>query len=67
MSAGLLISRQNKIKLHKIAVTSRNPDDILKSKQYRNLLNVLIRASKKLYFNKTSIIVKGTPKEPGNF
>jgi hypothetical protein len=63
MTAGLLISRQNKIKLQKTAAMTRNNDDILKFKQYRNVFNGLIRASKKHYFEHNLHTNKKNPKK----
>jgi hypothetical protein len=62
ITTGLLISRQTKAKLHKIAVTNRLPEDILKFKQYRNVFN-LIRTSKKLYFEQNLFKNKGNPRK----
>jgi hypothetical protein len=63
MTTGLLISRQTKAKLHKIAVTNRLPEDILKFKQYRNVFNSLIRTSKKLYFEQNLCKNKGNSRK----
>ncbi len=62
MTAGLLISRLQKIKLQKIAANSRLPADTLKFKQYMNLFNSLVKASKKLYFEQNLHNNKGNPK-----
>jgi hypothetical protein len=50
MTAGLLISRSNKNKLHKISLTQ--PTEINRDNYiaYRNMYNKLIKLSKKLYF-----------------
>ena len=48
MTAGLLISRKNKIELLKATVISPSSDNISRYKNYRNMYNTLIRKSKKL-------------------
>lgn len=53
MTAGLLISRSTKNKLHHTALTDPSPMNITKFKFYRNLYNTLIRKSKKLYFEES--------------
>jgi hypothetical protein len=50
MTSGLIISRANKLKLHKIAVNNPSPHNIHSYKHYRNTYNTLLRLSKKLYF-----------------
>jgi hypothetical protein len=50
MTAGLLISRMNKNRLHKTALVDPCLVNITKYKAYRNIYNSLIRKSKKLYF-----------------
>jgi hypothetical protein len=62
MTEGLLVSRLTKTKLQKIASNTRNLNDITKFKQYRNMYNVLIRASKKLYFEQNLHNNKRNPK-----
>jgi hypothetical protein len=50
MTNGLLVSRRRKIELYKLSLT--NPADYLtKYKQYRNLFNKILRASKSLYYD----------------
>jgi hypothetical protein len=63
MTNGLLISRSNKLKLQKLAVNSRLPIDINKFRQYRNIFNGLVRASKKMYFEQNLHIYKRNPKK----
>jgi hypothetical protein len=63
MTNGLLISRKNKIKLHKNVALYKQPNDIIKFNQYRNIYNTLIRASKKLYFEQNLFINKCNPKK----
>jgi hypothetical protein len=50
MTPGLLISRKTKIKLAKLCFTSPCPVNREKYVAYRNLYNLLIRTSKKMYF-----------------
>lgn len=52
MTHGLLKSRSTKIQLHKKALKHPTPEHISKYKEYRNIYNRLIKASKKLYFNR---------------
>jgi hypothetical protein len=56
MSRGLLISRNEKIKRCKLSVKKPNPVNIANLKNYRNLYNKLIKAAKKLYYDKQFII-----------
>jgi hypothetical protein len=50
MTPGLLVSRNNKIKLHALSL-SKPTLFLHKYKQYRNIYNSLLRASKKLYYD----------------
>ena len=50
MTQGLLTSRKRKITLHKIAITDNTPDNWLTYRTYRNYLNKLVRASKKMHY-----------------
>ena len=50
MTTGLLTSRRNKIKFHKIALLSDNIDDWTTYRQFRNLFNKVVRASKKHHY-----------------
>jgi hypothetical protein len=50
MTPGLLVSRNNKIKLHALSI-SKPTLFLQKYKQYRNIYNSLLRASKKLYYD----------------
>jgi hypothetical protein len=50
MTAGLLISRTTKNKLHKTAICFPLPENVTKYKNYRNLYNTLLRKSKSKYF-----------------
>ena len=51
MTAGLLVSRKNKLNLHKKSITEPSETNLSRYKTYRNLYNKLIRASKKMYFD----------------
>lgn len=50
MTKGLLVSRITKLNLHKISIQHPTQFNIHKYKKYRNIFNVLIRASKKQYY-----------------
>ena len=50
MTTGLLISWSNKLKLHKIALTDNVPYNWTQYRNYRNVFNKTVRASKKLYY-----------------
>ena len=50
MTTGLLISRRNKILLHKTALVTNTHDNWTTYRNYRNLFNKTIRASKKLHY-----------------
>ena len=50
MTSGLLTSRRNKIRLHKIALTNNNSNSWTTYRTYRNIFNKTLRASKKLYY-----------------
>jgi len=51
-TAGLLVSRRRKIRLDITASRTKKPNDVEIYKNYRNLYNKLVRAAKKLYFDK---------------
>ena len=51
LTAGLLISRKNKLELCKKATKERTAEALLKYKTYRNIFNSLLRKSKKMYFD----------------
>ena len=63
MTQGLLVSRQSKIKLHKISIQSPNSSNIERYKKFRNLYNTVMRASKKMYFEKNLNLAKKNPKQ----
>ena len=50
MTTGLMISWSNKLKLHKIALTDNVPYNWTHYRNYRNVFNKTVRASKKLYY-----------------
>ena len=52
MTKGLLTSRRNKLNLLKLSLTDPTPHNRDNYKQYRNIYNTLIRASKTLHINK---------------
>jgi hypothetical protein len=52
MTTGLLISRQQKLKLQKLALTKPCTTNTEKYTDYRNIYNKLLRLSKKMYFEK---------------
>ena len=51
MTPGLLISRKNKLKLHKIALTDNVPFNWQQYRTYRNVYNKTVRASKIVHVN----------------
>jgi hypothetical protein len=50
MTKGLLISRNNKLRLHKISLNNPSDINITTYRNYHNLYNSVLRRSKKLYF-----------------
>ena len=50
MTTGLLTSRLNKIRLHRTAINSNNIDDWTTYRQFRNVFNKVVRASKKHHY-----------------
>ena len=59
MTGGLLISRSNKNRLHKLSITSRSIENSTTYRNYRNIYNSVLRASKKIFLEKISnLIVK---------
>jgi hypothetical protein len=66
MTKGLLTSRRNKVALHK--KTLLNPDMyLLTYRNYRNLYNSLIRASKKMYIEENFKKYQKNPKKTWDF
>ena len=63
MTGGLLISRKNKLSLHKLAVLNPSQENQEKYKKYRNLFNSLVRASKKLHYANELSTNKKNPKK----
>lgn len=63
MTLGLLTSRNTKMKLHKLALTTPTQANISKYRAYRNTYNRLIRASKKHYFETELAKAKKNPKK----
>ena len=53
MTTGLLISRTNKNKLHKIALTDNVPYNWQQYRSYRNIFNKVVKQSKKLHYQKS--------------
>ena len=51
MTQGLLISRKNKLNLHKIALTDNVPFNWQQYKTYRNMYNKIVRASKAIHIS----------------
>ena len=50
MTMGLLISRTNKLKLHKVALTDNVPFNWQQYRTYRNIFNKTVKLSKKLHY-----------------
>ena len=50
MTAGLLISRSNKLKLHKVALTDNVPFNWQQYRTYRNIFNKTVKLSKKMHY-----------------
>ena len=50
MTTGLLISRTNKQRLHKIALTDNVPYNWQQYRTYRNIFNKTVKQSKKLHY-----------------
>ena len=68
ITKGLLVSRLNKNILMKKSIVAPTPLNILNFKNYRNVNNKLVKASKKLYFTKElSKNTKNLKKKPGPF
>jgi hypothetical protein len=65
MTSGLLVSRKNKLKLHKIALCDPLPVNVAKYKSYRNIFNLLVRKSKSLYSEDSLNQNVGNPKKLG--
>lgn len=63
MTAGLLVSRRNKLNLHKISIKYPTELNTTKYKTYRNIYNRVSRAAKKLYFEKGLSAAHKDPKK----
>jgi hypothetical protein len=50
MTKGLLVSRKNKMLLHKLCISDPSVENVNNYKCYRNLYNKLLRASKTMYY-----------------
>ncbi len=50
MTSGLLVSRNTKLRLHKISIDNPSNTNITAYRKYRNIYNSVLRNSKKLYF-----------------
>ena len=55
MTRGLLVSRATKNNLLKINATKRSPESLEIYKNYRNIYNKILWASKKLYYKESFI------------
>ena len=62
MTQGLLVSRTTKLNLCKVAAKERSVVATENYKKYRNLYNLLLRTSKKMYFDKNFELFKHNPK-----
>ncbi len=63
MTAGLLISKRQKDKLHKIYLKQRTDINFQTYKQYRNVYNSILRVSKKITIENKLNIFKKKPKK----
>jgi hypothetical protein len=63
MTNGLLVSRINKNRLHKISLTKPSASNIQTYKTYRNIYNSLIRKSRKMYFQQKLNNFRRNPKK----
>jgi hypothetical protein len=63
MTSDLLISRRNKIELHKAFVQNPTVENGNKYKTYRNLYNKTLRASKRMYYCENLYKAKKNPKK----
>ena len=62
MTGGLLISRSNKNRLHKLSITSRSIENSTTYRNYRNIYNSVLRASKKIFFRENLQLNRKNPK-----
>jgi hypothetical protein len=63
MTAGLLVSRTTKNKLHKMAVANPLPDIIQRYKNYKTVYSRVLRSAKKLHFKNKINENIGNPKK----
>ena len=63
MTKGLLTSRLQKNKLHKIAIKEPTSSNLNAYKTYRNIFNATLRKSKKLYYETNLLKYKKNPKK----
>jgi hypothetical protein len=63
MTAGLLISRSTKNKLHKLSITDPSMANTQKYKNYKTIYSRVLRGAKKLYFKKKINDNIGNPKK----
>jgi hypothetical protein len=63
MTSGLLQSRKTKLELRKKSLNDPSPDNLTNYKNFRNLYNKTLRASKKLYFEQKIQLNKKNPKK----
>ena len=63
MTNGLLTSRGQKLKLHKLAMADNTDANWTKYRTYRNIFNKTIRASKKLHYETTLRLNANNPKK----
>ncbi len=66
LTKGLLISRNTKNSLHKIALSEPTTANLEKFKHYRNIYNSTLRKSKKIYFETNLRIFAKNPKKTWN-
>ena len=67
MTKGILVSRLNKISLHKEFVKNPVEANHSKFKNFRNLYNKIIKASKKIYFQSELTKHQSNLKKHGSF
>jgi hypothetical protein len=65
MTKGLLVSHNNKLHLHKKAITNPSIYNTQTYRNYRNLYNTVLRASKKQYFDQNLKLQAKNPKKLG--
>ena len=63
MTPGLLVSRQTKIRLHKASIHTPSHENKSCYKKFRNIYNTVMRASKKMYFEKNLKNAKRNPQK----